>query len=72
MSKKCGGEVAKALTEIWGEWDDSRYEAGLLKLESAVLEYIEQHPELKKTPNNEDMWDFFDGNEDVDDEEDEW
>ena len=72
LSSKCGGEVEKALAEIWGEWDDSRYEAGLLKLESAVLEYIEQHPELKKTPNNEDMWDFFDENEDVDDEEDEW
>ena len=35
--------------------------------------YIEQHPELKFTPNREDMWSYRDEREDVDDyDEEDW
>ena len=42
----------------------------LEKLEIAVLEYLDAHPELKTAPNTEDMWDCYDRYEDVDDSED--
>ena len=43
----------------------------LERLEEAVLDYIEENPELKATANKEDMWDYRDRSEDADDEE-EW
>lgn len=43
-------------------------------LEEAILEYIEEHPELKTTINNDDMWNYRNKNEDVNDftEDDGW
>ena len=42
----------------------------------AVVEYLDEHPELMSTPNDEDMWDYRDDEEDVDidpyDEEDDY
>lgn len=63
-----------AVRLIWGEVADSRYNAGLLMLEEAILEYIEEHPELKTTINNDDMWNYRNKNEDVNDftEDDGW
>lgn len=67
LMAKCNGKIAAIIRGIWGEENDSDYDAGLEVLGDAVLEYLEQHPELKAAENNEDMWDYRDNNEDVDD-----
>ena len=71
LMKKAGEEVADAIADLWGLEPDDLYDERLSDLEEKVLFYIEQHPELKTTPNSEDMWDYRDKTEDVDDEEDE-
>lgn len=67
LMKNTVDEVADAIADIWGLESDDLYDDGLSKVETAVLTYLEQHPELKTTTNNEDMWDYRDKNEDVDD-----
>lgn len=74
LIKKAGEEVADTIADLWGVEPDDLYDEGLADVEEKVLRYVEEHPELKTTPNSEDMWDYRD--EDVDDyeddEEDEW
>lgn len=75
LIKKAGDEVADAIVDLWGVVPDDLYDKGLADAEEKVLRYIEEHPELKTTPNNEDMWDYQDKDEDVDDcedDEEEW
>lgn len=67
---KAGEDVARIVAEIWGMWDDDAYKIGLASLEQAALDYIERNPELKRTPNAEDMWDYRDEYEDRDDSDD--
>lgn len=73
LAAKCSPEVARLVQDAWGVYDDDAYDKALEKLEKAVLDYIEAHPELKETQNEEDMWDYRDEYEDVDrdDEEEE-
>ena len=71
LMKKAGADVAQAVSDLWGVWDDGHYNMLLERLEEAVLDYIEENPELKATANSEDMYDYRDRDEDVDDEE-EW
>ena len=71
LAAKCNDRTAKLIRTIWGEEDDIYYETGLVELEDAILEYLEQHPELKETENTEDMWNYRDRNEDVDVDEEE-
>mgnify|MGYP007023349688 FL=1 len=54
---------------MWGMEADSLYDKAVEMLEEAAVSYIEQHPELKATPNSEDMWSYRDEREDVDDED---
>ena len=56
---------------MWGVADDDRYNKAVENLEEKVLAYLDEHPELKTTPNTEDMWDYIDRFEDRDDSEDE-
>lgn len=63
-------KINDAIDAIWGVECDATYDAGLAELEAAVLNYLEENPELKTTENNEDMWDYC-TDEDVDDYEDE-
>ena len=63
-------KINDAIGEIWGVYSDEIYDAGLAELETAILDYLEEHPELKTTKNNEDMWDYR-TDEDEDDSEDE-
>lgn len=75
LAQKVGGRVERAISDMWGVCDDSRYDEMVATLEEEVLAYIEQHPELKEAANDEDMWDYRDEDEDTDDyedEEDEW
>lgn len=75
LIKNAGEEVADAVSNIWGIEPDNLYNNGLAVVEEAVLKYIELHPELRTTANSEDMWDYRDESEDVDDydeDEEEW
>lgn len=76
LAKKAGGRVERAIADMWETYaPDSMYEMRLQTLISEVVSYLDSNPELKTTPNREDMWDYRDPDEDVDDyddEEDEW
>lgn len=67
LAKNAGEAAAADISDIWGVYDDARYDAILVALETDVLVYLEAHPELKSTPNHEDMSDYRDECEDVDD-----
>ena len=62
------GDVVKQIiaNDLWGEARHGRYETALTKMNCAVVEYLDEHPELMSTPNDEDMWDYRDDEEDVD------
>lgn len=70
LAKNAGEAVATDISNIWGIYDD-RYDDILMDLEIDVLAYLESHPELKSTPNHEDMFDYRDESEDVDDDDEE-
>ena len=73
LMRKAGDEVADAIADLWGLEPDDLYDKRLAEVEEKVLRYIEQHPELKATPNSEDMWSYRDEREDVDDyDEEDW
>lgn len=70
LGKVAGSRVQQAIIDMWGVGDDDRYDKAVEVLEETVLEYLEQHPELKTTANSEDMWDYRNDLEDRDDTED--
>lgn len=55
----------------WNVTGIQNYEDWLHKLIDGLIKLIENHPELKTIPNQEDMWDSQNPEEDVDDWEDE-
>lgn len=67
LMKKAGADVAQAISDLWGVRDDGHYDMLLERAQEAVLDYIELNPELKTTMNINDMLDFRDPHEDVDD-----
>lgn len=67
LLKNGGDEVAVIVRGMWGMEADSLYDKAVEMLEESAAAYIEQHPELKATPNSEDMWSYRDEREDVDD-----
>lgn len=70
LMEMAGREVREAVRNMWGIWDDDAYDKAVETLAEKVLAYIDEHPELKTTPNTEDMWDYIDRFEDRDDSED--
>lgn len=70
LMEMAGREVREAVRNMWGIWDDDAYDKAVETLAEKVLAYIDEHPELKTTPNTEDMWDYIDRFEDKDDSED--
>lgn len=68
LGKKLDDEGTRLVGELWGVAGDSEYDARLNRLEAHVLLFLERHPELKTEENSEDMWDYRDKDEDVDDE----
>ena len=72
LSEKCGHEVKEAINDIWGETDKRAYNEGLKKLMQAVLDFLDVHPGLRETKNVEDMWDYQDQDEDVEEREEDW
>lgn len=71
LAAKCSPEIARLVQDAWGIYDDITYEKKLEALEEAVVAFIEAHPELKQQENTEELWDYRDPYEDVDDYEDE-
>lgn len=77
LMERAGDVVEQIIAnDLWGETGHGRYEAALTKMNCAVVEYLDEHPELASTPNDEDMWDYRDDQEDMDidpyDEEDDY
>lgn len=71
LATKAGSGVESAISDMWNVYvPDSIYEKRMQTLNQEVLMYLEQNPELKTTPNSEDMWDYRDKNEDIGDYED--
>lgn len=71
LMNKGSERIGDTVAIMWGKWNEEEYERRLDELVEAVIEHIEQHPELRTT-ETEDMWDSRDPEEDVDDcEEDE-
>lgn len=60
-----GDKIANAIDMMWGVWDAEAYMDDLEDLMEAVLEHLDQHPELKQTKNVVDMFSFA-TSEDVD------
>ena len=74
LIKKAPKEIGDLAAALWGMFSEAGYEAVLDVLTGKVADYIESHPELRDQPTD-DMWDYRDPDEDVDDweeEEDEW
>ena len=73
LKENTNEEIAGIVGAMWGNPDESAYEKQLDSLAEAVLEYVESHPELR-TRETEDMFSYYDADEDVDDydEDDEW
>ena len=67
LASKCGGKVADAVWDAWGVTSEKAYDTLLDILEDTVLEFLEANPDLRDTPNSEDMFDYRDKSEDVDD-----
>ena len=63
-------EIKDYAAAIWQVYSENAYEKILDNLAGAVADYVEQTPELRNTPT-EDMWNFYDKYEDVDDSWDE-
>lgn len=72
LAKKCDDAVEHCVGDAWGIRDDDAYDEALERLEIAVCDYLDAHPELRQAPNSEDMWDSRDRYEDVDDEADDY
>lgn len=72
LRKKLPYEIACLVVKIWDPaYNDVVYEHYLDVLCDKVAEYVDTHPELREQPT-EDMWDYTDREEDVDDCEDDW
>lgn len=69
LAKKCDDRVARCVGDAWGIYSDDLYDEALEKLEIAVCDYLDAHPELRETPNSEDMLSYRDPYEDVDDDD---
>lgn len=75
LAAKCSPEIARLVQDAWGIYDDTMYDKKLAALEEAVLAYVEGHPELRQQENVDELWDYRDPYEDVDDydeDEEDW
>ena len=57
----------KIIDDMWGMQSDRLYDAAMEVLLESVLNYLDKHPELKTKENTEDMFDYTNPDEDVDD-----
>lgn len=66
LEAKCGEEVGSLISAIWGIENDKAYDLILGQLEAEVVKYLERNPELKAAENREDMFSYWNADEDVD------
>jgi len=59
------------ISDMWGMWSERLYDAAVETLIAVTVKYIDDHPELKTTANDQDMWDYRIPSEDEDCWEDE-
>lgn len=71
LSKHATHGIQKILNDIWGLYNEDLYEKALEILYDEIADLIDRYPELKTAKNEDDMWNYYDENEDRDDEEDE-
>ena len=67
LIKKAPKEIADLAAGLWGMESEAGYEAVLDILVGKVADYIEANPQLRDEPT-EDMWDYTDPDEDIDDD----
>ena len=72
LIKKAPKEIGDLVAALWGMYNEDGYEAVLDVLVGKVADYVDANPDLRSQPT-EDMFDYYDKYEDVDDswEEDE-
>lgn len=74
LIKRTNERIADIVSDMFGLYSEEKYENKLKDLLDAVVEHVEGNPELRQT-ETEDMFDYYDKDEDVDDfedEEEEW
>lgn len=72
IAAKCGDWISDYIfTQLWGEYNDDRYDTALDVLGGFVIDYLEANEDLFTKENTEDMFDYTDENEDRDDSWDE-
>lgn len=67
--------INETIALMWGNYREQEYLSYIQILMEEVVEFIEENPELKTTPNETDMHDFArpeDADDWEDEEEDEW
>ena len=72
---KVDDATARLLWNLMYEYDrlpDDLYDEKLDDVLAGVLDFLDAHPELETTPNDEDMFDYENPDEDVDDSEEEY
>ena len=70
LIKRTNERIADIVSDMFGLYSEEKYENKLKDMLDAVVEHVEGNPELRQT-ETEDMFDYFDKDEDVDDYEDE-
>lgn len=70
LEEKGNKEIKDLAASIWQIYSETAYEKLLDILAGAVADYVEQTPDLRNTPTD-DMWDYYDRDEDVDNDWDE-
>lgn len=68
---KGSDEIEHLTARAWEAADDETYDELLNEIEGAVVRYIEHNPDLRQQPT-EDMWSYFNDEEDVDDSDSNW
>lgn len=69
LAKRGSTAMETVIYNMWGDPLDDSYDACMEILLDQTIRYIDDHPELKTAPNTEDMFDYRDKYEDVDDED---
>lgn len=66
LIKKAPKEIGDLVAALWGMYSKDGYEAVLDVLVGKVADYVDANPDLRSQPT-EDMFDYYDKYEDVDD-----
>ena len=69
LIRRTNEKIADIVSGMFGLYSEEKYENRLKDLLDAVVEHVEGNPDLRQA-ETEDMFDYFDKDEDVDDYED--